>query len=35
LLGVAEESGRVKTGDQIILLGIGSGLNCMGMSVSW
>jgi 3-oxoacyl-[acyl-carrier-protein] synthase-3 len=35
VLGVAEESGRVKRGDHIVLLGIGSGLNCMGMSVSW
>lgn len=34
-LGQAEESGRLKAGDQVGLLGIGSGLNCSMMSVTW
>ncbi len=32
---MAEEEGRLKSGDQLALLGIGSGLNCMMMSVDW
>jgi len=34
-LAQAEESGRLRPGDQIGLLGIGSGLNCSMMSVTW
>ncbi len=34
-LAQAEESGRLKAGDQIGLLGIGSGLNCSMMSLAW
>jgi len=34
-LAMAEEAGRVKAGDHVALLGIGSGLNCSMMSVSW
>lgn len=34
-LAQAGESGRVKQDDQIGLLGIGSGLNCSMMSVTW
>lgn len=34
-LKMADESGRLKQGNHIALLGIGSGLNCTGMSVSW
>ncbi|MCG8637638.1 MAG: 3-oxoacyl-ACP synthase III [Desulfobacterales bacterium] len=32
---MAEEDGRLKRGDQLALLGVGSGLNCMMMSVDW
>lgn len=34
-LKMAEEAGRLKQGDHVALLGIGSGLNCTGMSVTW
>lgn len=34
-LAMAEESERVKAGDHVALLGIGSGLNCSMMSVTW
>ncbi|ACL02551.1 3-Oxoacyl-(acyl carrier protein) synthase III [Desulfatibacillum aliphaticivorans] len=34
-LAMAEEVGRVKTGDHVALLGIGSGLNCSMMSLTW
>lgn len=34
-LAQAAESGRLQPGDQVGLLGIGSGLNCSMMSVSW
>lgn len=34
-LAQAAESGRVKTGDHLGLLGIGSGINCSLMSVTW
>ncbi len=34
-LAMADEAGRLKHGDQAGLLGIGSGLNCAMMSVSW
>ena len=34
-LAMAEEAGRIKAGDHVALLGIGSGLNCSMMSVSW
>ncbi len=34
-LAMAEEAGRVKAGDQIGLLGIGSGINCSMMSLTW
>lgn len=34
-LAQAVEAGRVKHGDQVGLLGIGSGLNCSMMSVTW
>jgi 3-oxoacyl-[acyl-carrier-protein] synthase-3 len=34
-LGQAVEAGRVRQGDTIGLLGIGSGLNCSMMSVTW
>lgn len=34
-LAQAAEAGRLKSGDQVGLLGIGSGLNCSMMSVTW
>lgn len=34
-LAQAAEAGRLKGGDQVGLLGIGSGLNCSMMSVTW
>ncbi|MFH2066763.1 MAG: 3-oxoacyl-ACP synthase III [Pseudomonadota bacterium] len=34
-LGIAEEEKRLITGDHIALMGIGSGLNCTMMSVTW
>jgi 3-oxoacyl-[acyl-carrier-protein] synthase-3 len=34
-LAQAEEAGRIVRGDQVGLLGIGSGLNCSMMSVIW
>jgi 3-oxoacyl-[acyl-carrier-protein] synthase-3 len=34
-LGAAMESGRLSKGDHVGLLGIGSGLNCSMMSVTW
>ncbi|WP_101756912.1 3-oxoacyl-ACP synthase III [Oceanicoccus sp. KOV_DT_Chl] len=34
-LKMAEEAGRLSAGDHVALLGIGSGLNCTGMSVTW
>lgn len=34
-LAMAEEEGRTKADDHIALLGIGSGLNCTMMSVTW
>lgn len=34
-LKMAEEAGRLSPGDHVALLGIGSGLNCTGMSVTW
>jgi 3-oxoacyl-[acyl-carrier-protein] synthase-3 len=34
-LAQAEEAGRIVRGDQVGLLGIGSGLNCSMMSVTW
>jgi len=34
-LKMAEESGRLSPGNHVALLGIGSGLNCTGMSVTW
>ena len=34
-LKMADESGRIKPKDHVALLGIGSGLNCTGMSVTW
>lgn len=34
-LKMAEEAGRMAPGDHVALLGIGSGLNCTGMSVTW
>ncbi len=34
-LAMADEAGRFKPNDQIGLLGIGSGLNCAMMSVTW
>jgi 3-oxoacyl-[acyl-carrier-protein] synthase III len=34
-LAQAAEAGRLKAGDHIGLLGIGSGLNCSMMSVTW
>ncbi len=34
-LAMADESGRLKKGDHVGLLGIGSGLNCTVMSVTW
>ncbi len=34
-LAMADEQGTIKLGDHVGLLGIGSGLNCSMMSVSW
>ncbi len=34
-LAMADEAGRLKAGDHVGLLGIGSGLNCSMMSVTW
>jgi len=34
-LKMAEEAGRLSSGSHVALLGIGSGLNCTGMSVTW
>jgi len=34
-LKMAEEAGRLASGNHVALLGIGSGLNCTGMSVTW
>ncbi len=34
-LAMAEEEGRIEPGDHVALMGIGSGLNCTIMSVSW
>lgn len=34
-LKMAEEAGRIAPGNHVALLGIGSGLNCTGMSVTW
>lgn len=34
-LAQAVEAGRVKAGDQVGMLGIGSGINCSMMSVTW
>lgn len=34
-LAMAEEAGRLETGNHVGLLGIGSGLNCTMMSVTW
>jgi 3-oxoacyl-[acyl-carrier-protein] synthase-3 len=34
-LKMAEEAGRLSSGNHVSLLGIGSGLNCTGMSVTW
>ena len=34
-LAMAQEAGRIATGDHVALLGIGSGLNCSMMSVTW
>jgi len=34
-LKMAEDAGRLTSGDHVALLGIGSGLNCTGMSVTW
>jgi 3-oxoacyl-[acyl-carrier-protein] synthase III len=34
-LGQSAESGRIQSGDHVALMGIGSGLNCSMMSVTW
>ncbi len=34
-LGLAVEAGRVRAGDRVALMGIGSGLSCMMMEVLW
>lgn len=34
-LGLAVEAGRVRPGDRVALMGIGSGLSCMMMEVLW
>ena len=34
-LGVAADAGEISSGDQIALLGIGSGLNCLMLGVEW
>jgi 3-oxoacyl-[acyl-carrier-protein] synthase-3 len=35
VLAKTVEAGRVKKGDRVALLGIGSGLNCSMMDVQW
>ncbi len=32
---LAEEAGRLHRGDKLAMLGIGSGINCMGLGVEW
>jgi acyl-CoA:acyl-CoA alkyltransferase len=32
---MAEEEGRMGPGDHVALMGIGSGLNCTMMSITW
>jgi len=34
-LAMADEAGRLRNGDHVALMGIGSGLNCSMMSVTW
>ncbi|MEM8534548.1 MAG: 3-oxoacyl-ACP synthase III [Chloroflexota bacterium] len=34
-LAMAEEAGRIQKGEQVGLLGIGSGINCSMMSITW
>jgi len=34
-LAIGEEQGALQSGDQVALLGIGSGLNCLMMGVEW
>ncbi|MBU0995256.1 MAG: 3-oxoacyl-ACP synthase III [Proteobacteria bacterium] len=34
-LKMAEEEGRIKSGDHVALMGIGSGLNCSMVSITW
>ena len=34
-LAMAEEEGRMGSGNHVALMGIGSGLNCTMMSVTW
>ena len=34
-LAMADDAGRLKPGDHVALMGIGSGLNCTMMSVTW
>ena len=34
-LALAAEAGAVRAGDKVALLGIGSGLNCMMLSLEW
>jgi acyl-CoA:acyl-CoA alkyltransferase len=34
-LAIAEEEGKLNSGDHLALMGIGSGLNCSMMSVTW
>jgi len=34
-LAMAAEDGEIKEGSRVCLVGIGSGLNCTLMSVSW
>jgi 3-oxoacyl-[acyl-carrier-protein] synthase III len=34
-LALAEERGRLKSGDRVALMGIGSGLNCSMMEIRW
>ncbi len=35
VLSMAWDQGRIKSGDRIVLAGIGSGLNCMVGEVIW